>query len=159
VRNLRSLQGAILARTVSEENVEIVRQIYDLYGHVVELVHGERWDEWDSLPEWEFYDPDVVLEELAEFPDGATYRGIEGVKRWFRTGIEVFRDVKWEPREITVQGPHVLVDAHGRFWGAGSGVEIEQNVMTLFTFREGRIVHIRGFLERAKALEAAGLSE
>jgi ketosteroid isomerase-like protein len=144
---------------MSEENVEIVRRIYDSFARSVELVQDERFEEWDAMPEWELYDPDVVLEELAEIPDADKYHGIDGIKRWFRAGAETFGEVKWEPTALTGQGPHVLVDAHGRFRGAGSGVETEMDVVHLFTLRDGRIVRIRGFLDRQEALDAAGRPE
>jgi len=37
--------------------------------------------------------------------------------------------------------------------------EIERELPTLYTFRDGLIVRIDGFTEKAEALEAAGLSE
>ena len=139
--------------------METVRRIYDLFGRAVELVRDERWDEWDSLPEWDLYDPDVVLEELAEIPDSDTYEGVEGIKRWFRAGVETFQEGQWEPRAVTAHGPRVFADVHGRFRGAGSGVAVEVDVFHVFTFRDGRITRISGFLDRQTALRAAGLSE
>jgi ketosteroid isomerase-like protein len=144
---------------MSEQNVEIVRRGYGAFDRSVELVRAERFEEWEAMPEWELYDPDVVLEELAEIPDSDTYEGIAGLKRWFRAGAETFESIQWEPRGFTTHGPHVLVDVHGRFRGAGSGVDVEQDLTHLFTLRSGRILRIRGFLDRAKALEAAGLSD
>jgi hypothetical protein len=37
------------------------------------------------------------------------------------------------------------------------GIEIERELPTLFTFRDGLIVRIDGFTDKAKALKAAGL--
>jgi ketosteroid isomerase-like protein len=39
------------------------------------------------------------------------------------------------------------------------GIEIERELPTLFTFRDGLIVRVDGFTDRAEALKAAGLSE
>jgi ketosteroid isomerase-like protein len=144
---------------MSEENVAIVRQIYEAFPRAFGLVRAERFEEWEAMPEWELYDPEVVLEEVAELPDTDTYEGIEGIRRWTRAGAETFDDVRWEPRAISSHGPHVLVDVHGRFRGAGSGVKTELDVTHLWTLRDGRIVRLTGFLDRGKALEAAGLSE
>jgi len=144
---------------MSEENVEIVRRAYAHFAKGVELVRAERFDEWEALPEWELYAPDVRLDEVAEVPDADTYEGVDGIKRWVRAGLEAFTDVQWEPREFTPRGPHVLVDVRGNFRGAGSGAEVEMELTHLFTVRDGRVVRITGFLDRAKALEAAAVPE
>jgi ketosteroid isomerase-like protein len=142
-----------------ERSIEIVRLAYVLFAEGVELGRAGRWDEWSSLPSWDLLDPGVVLEELAEIPDSDSYRGVEGIKRWVRAGTETFEDARWEQRDFTVRGPHVLVDARGHFRGAGSGVETQLDVTHVFTLSGGRIVRIAAFLDRAKALEAAGSSE
>ena len=48
-----------------------------------------------------------------------------------------------------------------RFGGRGSqsGVEVNTRMYEVFTLREGKIVRMDEFTERATALEAAGLSE
>ena len=43
--------------------------------------------------------------------------------------------------------------------GMGSGVPIEASLGMVFDFRGGAIARIRGFLDHAEALRAAGLSE
>ena len=40
-----------------------------------------------------------------------------------------------------------------------SGAVVETDTGTVNTVREGKIVRVRGYLERSQALEAAGLSE
>ncbi len=143
---------------MAQENVEIVRRVYEVFAHLVELWREGR--DWEASPEWnDIYDPEVVLEEVAEIPDSDVYHGVEGIKRWFRAGIETFDDVKWEPREFLPHGPHVVVDVHGAFRGGSSGIGVELELHHVFTIRDARVVHLRGFLERAHALEAAGLRE
>lgn len=145
---------------MSEQNVEIVRRAYAHFAHGVELIRAGRFEEWETLPEWgDLYAPNIRLEEVAEVPDADTYEGVDGVQRWVRAGLAAFTDVQWQPREFTPRGPHVLVDVRGRFTGAGSGAEVEMEVTHMFTVRDGRIVRITGFLDRAKALEAAEASE
>jgi ketosteroid isomerase-like protein len=46
---------------------------------------------------------------------------------------------------------------HGR--GASSGVVAELEVAQVATLRDGQIVRIENYLDRTKALKAAGLSE
>ena len=44
-------------------------------------------------------------------------------------------------------------------WRGRDGIEIERELPTLYTFRDGLVVRVEGFTDRAEALEAAGLSE
>lgn len=40
-----------------------------------------------------------------------------------------------------------------------TGIEMESAYAYVWTFRDGRVVHLKSFLEPRAALEAAGLSE
>jgi ketosteroid isomerase-like protein len=60
---------------------------------------------------------------------------------------------------IAVRGDNVVVTAHITARGKGSGVEVDTRLHFHFGLRDGRIVHIYEHLDRAEALEAAGLSE
>ena len=137
-----------------DANVETARGAYESFARGVELYRAGRVQEWERMAEWdELYEPDVVLEELSEFPDADTYTGVEGIKRWFRAGLETFEDVRWEPRDFTARGPCVLADVRGHFRGGISGADVNIDVTHVFTFRaNGRIVGLRGFLDRDAAL-------
>lgn len=53
----------------------------------------------------------------------------------------------------------VLVSALESGRGEGSGIEIRSRRITgIYELREGRIVRFRAYLDRAQALQAAGLS-
>ena len=143
---------------MSEENIELVRRCYDAFGRAIELQREGRPREWEGL--WaELFDENVVLEEIPEVPDSDVYRGLEELNRWFRAGTETFEDVSWEPRDFAAHGPHVVVDLHGSFRGGGSGAQVGLDVTHVFTVRDGKVVHIRGFLDRAQALEAVGITD
>jgi len=51
------------------------------------------------------------------------------------------------------------VRATGRLRGAASGISFVSPLFQIFTLRGGKIMTWRDFLDRADALEAAGLSE
>jgi hypothetical protein len=53
------------------------------------------------------------------------------------------------------------VIARMHLWGRGrgSGIEIENDIWQIWTFRNGKVVHYCDFESREEALEAAGLSE
>jgi ketosteroid isomerase-like protein len=59
---------------------------------------------------------------------------------------------------LLASGDHVVVPIHQRFV-SNSGVVQEQDVTHVFIVREGRIAFATGYRDKAKALEAAGLSE
>ena len=43
--------------------------------------------------------------------------------------------------------------------GSGSGIEMDETDAHVFTISDGKVTRWRNFTDRAKALEAAGLSE
>jgi ketosteroid isomerase-like protein len=56
-------------------------------------------------------------------------------------------------------GDRVLVLGRVRARGRESGVELDSPLGWVFTVRGGKLAKAEGFLSRAQALEAAGLSE
>ena len=56
-------------------------------------------------------------------------------------------------------GDQVLVSATFQGRGKQSGVETAWDVWQLWTVQHGKVVHGQGFMSRAEALEAVGLSE
>jgi ketosteroid isomerase-like protein len=70
-----------------------------------------------------------------------------------------FEEFHAEPENFA-QAPEIVV-ADTRVSGLGkrSGVPVELQFTVVVSFRNGKIVRVRNFLERPEALEAAGLSE
>jgi ketosteroid isomerase-like protein len=68
-------------------------------------------------------------------------------------------DYRVEVEKLIDFGEHVLAKTrhHGR--GKGSGVEVEQEIFQLWTFRHDRVVRARMYYDEAEALEAARLRE
>ena len=108
----------------------------------------------------DFYDEDVEFLDLAETPDTGAFRGHAGARAWLAKLQEAWGGgFQFEPRTITEGDGVVLVDTRAKGMGVGSGVPIEMTVYTVFRYRDQKIVWTRGFIDRADALEAAGLSE
>jgi ketosteroid isomerase-like protein len=108
------------------------------------------------------YDPDCeYCPEQAAFPDSdAVYYGRDGLFRTFwGLQLESFDDVRLDPMEVLDLENHVLVTTQMSGHGTGSGVPVNQKLFQLFTYRRGLIVRQNDFSDRARALEAAGLSE
>jgi ketosteroid isomerase-like protein len=67
--------------------------------------------------------------------------------------------IEYGYEELIDAGEQVIsvVTRHAR--GRASGVEVERPFALLWTLREGKVIRVVWFLDRAEALEAAGLSE
>jgi ketosteroid isomerase-like protein len=87
------------------------------------------------------------------------FHGHDGYLRLWRYWLDAFEDIRWDPEEILDLGDRVLVTTQQRGRGSGSGVSVGEAVFQLFTFRRGLVVRQEDFLDRSKALEAAGLRE
>ena len=133
---------------MSEENVEIVRRAYAaLAEQGVEAL----------LP---FIDPEFEVTtppSLASEPD--TYRGHDGVRRYFASFGEAMEGVYFEGREFTAVGDQVLVDTTLHARGRTTGIAGEQHAFLVWTVRGGMAIRADAFAEHGQALEAAGLSE
>jgi ketosteroid isomerase-like protein len=131
-----------------------------------------RLEQWDPKAEVEAFrqgrpvgdmsiiDPAVVFEDAA-LPDhvGETYRGYAGIARATEQWVEAFESVDIELERIEGSGDR-LVSIHGlRMKARHTGIEFESGLAYVWTFSEGRVVHIQGFLDPAEALEVAGLSD
>jgi ketosteroid isomerase-like protein len=109
-----------------------------------------------------FYDPDCKYHpEQAAFPDSdPVYYGRDGLFRTFwGLQLESFDDIRLDPKEVLDLGDRLLVTTQMSGHGTGSGVPVNQQLFQLFTIRRGLIVRQEDFSDRARALEAAGLSE
>ena len=126
-----------------QENVEKLRRAYDAFNR------GD-FDEALTIahPDIEFLPPD----------DAAPYRGIERVRDWMEP--DAFDQQVIEPLDFIVSGNKILVKQSLRSRGAGSGIEVESRAWNVFTLNEdGLATRVEVLLTKAKALEAAGLSE
>jgi len=134
---------------MSEENVEIVRQVY------------EAANQHDAERIFALYDPDVELDasRLEAVWITGVYRGHEGLRAFFREWNEAWEGIDYSYEELIDAGDQVvsIVTRHGR--GRASGVEVERPFALVWTVRDGKVVQVVWFLVRSDALEAAGLSE
>jgi hypothetical protein len=65
---------------MSQENVELARRVYAVIR--IFLERATAGEDISQAPEyWAVWDPDVVIVEIAEYPDASTYRGHEEIVR------------------------------------------------------------------------------
>ena len=98
----------------------------------------------------------VTPPELSPEPD--TYRGHEGVRRYFAGFEGVMDEVRWEADEL-MEAPDDRVVAGIRLLtrSVATGLELELPVWQVCTVRDGKVLRIEGFAEREDALRAAGI--
>jgi ketosteroid isomerase-like protein len=131
---------------MSEENVKIVRRMYEAY------VLG------DAAQSLEHFHPDVVA-DFSVRVDTGTSRGRDELAKTVASWIGSWDDYKEELDEIRDLGDSVLVVSTQRGRGKGSGVELSTQYASVYEVEGGLITRVTMYMTPAKALEAAGLSE
>lgn len=142
---------------MGNEHVELLRQ-------GLAQATGREDHEIDVLdPEvteaiFEYFDPGIEFHEDPRFPEAATYRGIEAVRRYWRQFGESFQQFRFRPQEFIDAGENRVVVAFSMTTqGRDSGVTVEAEPGWLFTIEAQRVVRIDAYLDRREAFEAAGL--
>ena len=109
---------------MSEENVEIVRRVY------------EGWARGD-FSQSELFDPDIEF-EMVDWPHQAKSRGIEAMCETWRATLTAWDDFRAMPDELIDYGDNVLVlnSIAGR--GRGSGADVSALTATVWTSRAAR---------------------
>ena len=132
---------------MSQENVEVVRGVYD------------RWGQGDLRASVEVFDPLILFVLRPEFPEAGTYLGLEQVAEYTRGLLEPWTRFTIEAEEIVDAGDSVIVSVLQRGVGGGSGVDSELRYFHVWSFRGGKAIRLDSIRERAEAFEAVGLRE
>jgi ketosteroid isomerase-like protein len=133
---------------MSRENAELIRTYYSVLAEKgVEAVLGIIDPEFES----------TTPSSLASEPD--TYRGREGIRRWFAAFGEAMDGVYLEGAEFTAVGDKVLVDTRLHARGRATGIETEQRAFLVWTLREGLVTGLETFPDRERAAAAAGVQD
>jgi ketosteroid isomerase-like protein len=136
------LRRLVLSRFVARAYAAANRRDFDL------VLAG--WDpESEYRPSGDLMPPDLE----------PVFYGHDGYRQLWRYWLDAFEDIRWDPEEILDFGDRFLVTAQQRGHGSGSGVAVSEPVFQLFTLRRGLVIRQEDFLDRSKALEAAGLQE
>ena len=134
---------------MSQENVELARRALEAFSRagldaLLEYVH----------PDAE-YDVSAVIG-----PYAGKYYGRAAIRNLLADYFDVWEDVRLEPEDlIEVGGDRVAVLLRAHFRGKGSGAEVAAQMTQVWTVRDGKVVQVTAYDNRAEALEAVGLSE
>ena len=133
---------------MSQENVELSLMITEAFNRRdVEAVVAL----WDDEGEWY-----PAIEASTE--GRKAYRGRAGMREYYDDLAGFAEEGAFEVSEVYDLGDEVL--GVGRLsMKFASGVELDQEIACLWTWREGKCVEARGWMSRAEALEAVGLRE
>ena len=87
-----------------------------------------------------YCDPDVVFSSLLGQVEGGSYRGHEGIRRFFSDQRAAWE--RWEPfpREVEVTGDMALVTGRTDLRGKGSGAQVTVDWAYLMRLREGKVL-------------------
>ncbi|HEX6586433.1 MAG TPA: nuclear transport factor 2 family protein [Solirubrobacterales bacterium] len=125
------------------ENVEIVKRGFDAFNRhgvdaLLEFVH----------PEFEVTTPP----ELASEPD--TYRGHDGVRRYFESFYEAMEEIRWEPRGFHEAGDRVVVEFTLRARGKSTGLDVGQEAVMVWELRDRQAIGLELFPTLDEALRS-----
>jgi ketosteroid isomerase-like protein len=129
---------------MSEDNVEIVRAIYQAFNR----------RDWDAA----FRDADVDFALTTQRgPDAGTRRGREAVVALAEEYSGAFDSLIWEPEEFFEGGDQVVAFVSIRSRPRGGGVDLVVRNGHHWTIRDGAVLSMESFPKPVNALEAAGL--
>jgi ketosteroid isomerase-like protein len=131
---------------MSEENVQIVKQVYEA------LNRGD----WEAA----FRDAHSEFELITQRgPTAGTYRGTSVARQQVEEIFGPFESFAMEPEEFFESQDLVVSFVKVTSRPKGSSADIEVQNGHLWTIRGGTIHSLKTFPVREQALEAAGLSE
>ncbi len=128
---------------MSQENVEIVKRAWK--------AHARR----DNASAFQSYDPEV---EIYGGLDGSVvYRGLDGVREFFRDWVSDFDDFRSDVEEWIDAGDSVIAAVRVSGRGKKSGIAVDSRDWHAWTLRDGKMWRLRIYAERREALEAVRL--
>jgi ketosteroid isomerase-like protein len=128
---------------VTDSNVEIVERGFEAFNS--RGIDG-------ILP---FLDPDFVAitpPELASEPD--TYRGHDGIRRWFDSFYEVMDEIRWDARGFRDVGGRVVAEFTLRARGKTTGLDFGQEAVMVWELRDGLATRLTLYPTLDQALAA-----
>jgi ketosteroid isomerase-like protein len=131
--------------TLMASRIDTVRRAYEAW----------KREDWDAF--FELFDRAVVF-DVSSFPEGAIYRGHDGI----REGWRIWRGT-WESYDVDIEGfeergERIVALTRVRALSKGHGVETTAQGADVWTVRDGSIVRLAIYMDRAGALRAGEAS-
>jgi ketosteroid isomerase-like protein len=144
---------------MSQENVENLRGYLESWNGRTLQGQSRPWEGiLSSEVVADLFDPDVVYED-GNPPDhvGESYRGLDGVIRAAERWVEPCEWLIVELERILDAGDRVVSIHRAQMQMRYNGIEFGSPMAYVYTFRDGKIVHFRSYVDPSEALEAVGL--
>jgi ketosteroid isomerase-like protein len=132
---------------MSQENVEIVRRIFD------------GWSQGDFSVGSELLTADFEWHQHPEAVEPGLRRG-SAIATSLTKIFEIYESYRIVPDRYLDIGDKVVVLAHNQGYAArGGGIELDQAFAYVWTVRAGKLARLEVYEDEGTALEAAGLRE
>ena len=145
---------------MSRENVEVVRALWAGLSRIPVPWPPASRDELDHRLRLDLCDERIEIRNPAEFPAADEYHGHEGVRQWAADVWEVFSEMHHELEEIIEAADGETVVSVQRSRGLMRHTQLPMDLVwaAVWTVRDGKAVRSQGYMTKAEALEAAGVS-
>ena len=90
--------------------------------------------------------------ELASEPD--TYRGHDGIRRWFDSFYEVMDEIRWDARDFREVGDRIVVEFTLRARGKTTGLAFGQEAVMVWELQDGKAIRLSLYPTLDEALSA-----
>ena len=128
---------------MSEESIEVVRRAIWAFENDAELFKSMQTSESVWFPFEDNHSPSY---------------GIEGAMRIRSQWLDAWDEYRSEIEDVVAEGEDVVVSLHVNGRGKTSGVPVDVRIHFHFKVRDGKVVYTYEYLDKAAALEAAGLA-
>lgn len=102
-----------------------------------------------------YFAPDVVLHQAAALPYGGTWRGHEGMTRFFRRMGQVWEAFDMVEQEFLATGATAVVRTLVHARARATGRELSFPILQTITVKDGRITEVRPFYWDTSAIADA----
>lgn len=136
----RAHQEESMESSPQREEIALLRAAYDAFNR------------GDIDAAVEPLDPDIEWSEPAEFPGGGTYHGREGAKKYLSQSRAAWAEVTSKPEQFIAAGNRIVVFVHARVRPQNSNEWQEVRLADVYTFSNGKAIHMRAFADREQAL-------
>jgi dihydropteroate synthase len=127
---------------MSERNVEIVRSLQAAF---------RRGDYEAAIA--------PIHEDVVYEFDLGTFRGHDGIRRVYASWLSAWEDSDSVTERVIGAGDRVVAFIRNRGRSRASGVELDERVALVYTLRDGKVVHMKNYRDRAEALREAGMTD